>query len=41
MCVCVCVVCVCSYVHTVARTNLCKKVVLRGCVKQINVEVAN
>jgi len=24
-------VCVCSYTHVVARTNLCKNMVLRGC----------
>ena len=23
--------CVCSYIHIVARSNLCKNVVLRGC----------
>jgi len=32
MCVCVCV-CVCVYVHTVARSNSCKNVVLQGCGK--------
>jgi len=26
-------VCVCVYIHLVARTNSCKKVVLRGCVR--------
>jgi len=28
---CVCVSCACVYIHVVARSNLCKNVVLQGC----------